>query len=147
MKFNSENLTGNNNEVKNANTEDKKIVYHRTSKLKAKKILEEGIFKNSSKGFYGLGVYTVEDLESTLTSYAKKHYGNTIVRCEISYEGYKEFVRFQDSVMALEFSKHNNPTGMIYTNKNDGNVVFIKDIETVKPISYSVNDGKDWKLS
>ena len=147
MKFNPDNLNKGNNAEKTTTNENKKILYHRTSKLNAQKILEDGGFKNSSKGFYGLGIYTVEDLESTLTSYAKKHYGNSIVRCEISYEGYKEFVRFQDSVIALEFAKHNNPKGMIYTNKNDGNVVFIKDNETVKPISYSVNGGKEWRSS
>ncbi len=87
----------------------------------------------------------MEDLESTLTSYAKKHYGNSIIKCEINYEGYKEFVKFQDSIEALSFSKQNNPAGMIYTNKNDGNVVFIKEIKEVKPIAYSVNDGKEWR--
>lgn len=145
MNFNPDNIDRVNN-IEKTDKEERIIdVYHRTSKLNAQKILESGGFRKSAKGFYGLGVYTVEDLESTLTGYAKKHYGNAIVRCEISYEGYKEFIRFQDSVMALDFAKLNSPEGMIYPNKNDGNVVFIKDIAAVKPVSYSVNGGKDWR--
>ena len=117
------------------------IVYHRTKKDKALKLLKNG-FKKSKKRFYGAGVYTVADLESTLTPYAKKHYGNIIVKCEVATDG---FLKFDSSVEALEYAKHHQPDGMMYTNKNDGNVVFIKNNKNVTPIAYSVDGGKNWK--
>ncbi len=117
-------------------------VYHRTSKNNAKKILKSAFFKET-KGFYGIGVYVVSDLESTLTKYSKKHYGNTIVKCKLS--NYSDFITFEKSEDAMEYGKKNCANGMIYSNKNDGNVVFIKSNKNIIPISYSTNNGESWK--
>ena len=117
-------------------------VYHRTKNKKAAiSILENG-FK-SLKGFYGVGVYTCIDIESVTSSYSRRHYGNTIIECDINLN---EHISFEDSISALAYYKANgkNSVTMEYNNKNDGNVLFVAK-EEVTPLRYSVDDGKTWR--
>jgi hypothetical protein len=120
------------------------IVYHRTkSKKSAIAILNRGFKKN--KGFYGVGVYTCRDLESATSSYSKRHYGNALIECDFVADC--EIKCFSSSEEALKFNKDHkgHSFDLCYTNKNDGNVIFVGNTNKVKPIRFSLNDGQTWR--
>jgi hypothetical protein len=120
---------------------DNKYVYHRTTKQGLNKILTEGF--NLNDGYRresGVGVYSFEDVEDANRPYAKKKYGNYIVRIPIDGIDFEE----TDKVSAMNETKQGIHKNRVYTIPYLGRVTVLKDFGDKQAYQYSKDNGKTW---
>lgn len=121
-------------------------LYHRTRKNNAQKIMRQGFritSGNRKRKRNGLGVYTVSNLMDANLDYLKKHYGNVIVRIEVS-----ENISFNKCTHAeaLEATKQGVVLNNMYPCPDHGHVVVLCDLEGIVGLSYSTDNGNTWKV-
>lgn len=121
--------------------EEKKYVYHRTKKQGLQKILKEGFnLKTGNRRESGPGIYSFDKLENANSPYAKKHYGNFIIR--IPTEAVFEDT---DKITAMKETKEGIYKNRKYNIPYLGDVTVLYDLPNIENLEYSQDNGKTWR--